>query len=205
MLELRPDGSALLGATLFAADLHLGKDASFRQKGVAVPAGSTEETLQKLSAAIDQSGASRVVLLGDLWHAASSLTDEVAASLLQWRGRHQSVEAVLIRGNHDRGGDDLMEMLAISEMEAGSRLGDVVLLHHPPEEPLGAPWLAGHIHPAWKLESGRRTQRVPCFWETLGGVVLPAFGAFTGTAIVCPRPGDSVHLLAGTKVIRVPV
>ena len=54
-LHLMPERAAYLAdeATLLVADVHAGKDASFRGLGVPVPPGSTESTLQRLSRAIE--------------------------------------------------------------------------------------------------------------------------------------------------------
>src|SRR6185436_13839134 len=50
--------------TLFVADPHFGKAAAFRAAGVLVPRGTTGETLSRLDAALDRTGAERIVFLG---------------------------------------------------------------------------------------------------------------------------------------------
>src|SRR5687768_1975535 len=52
-------------ATLFVADVHLGKAAAFRAGGVPVPRGATGADLQRLSALVASTGARRLVVLGD--------------------------------------------------------------------------------------------------------------------------------------------
>jgi metallophosphoesterase superfamily enzyme len=64
--------------------------------------------------------------------------------------------------------------------------------------------LAGHIHPAVRLtERGGQSLRLPCFWFGARVGVLPAFGAFTGSARVRPRAGDQVFVVADGEVIGV--
>ena len=64
--------------------------------------------------------------------------------------------------------------------------------------------LAGHIHPAVRLsERGGQSLRLPCFWFGPRVGVLPSFGAFTGSAVVRPRAGDQVFVVADDQVIRV--
>lgn len=58
--------------TLFIADLHLGKAASFRALGQPVPSGTTQDNLDRLSALIDRHAAARLVFLGDFLHAAAA-------------------------------------------------------------------------------------------------------------------------------------
>jgi hypothetical protein len=46
-------------------------------------------------------------------------------------------------------------------------------------------------------------ERLPCFWLTPRGAVLPAFGSFTGSASVVPEPEDRIFVVAGQEVIGV--
>jgi len=64
-LRLLPQRAALLldHATLLVADAHIGKAVSFRRLGVPVPQGTTSETLARLTAVLQATGARRVVFL----------------------------------------------------------------------------------------------------------------------------------------------
>src|SRR5689334_19544287 len=87
--------------TLFVADVHLGKGAAFRAGAVPVPTGSTQDTLSRLHDAVVEPEASRLVILGDLWHAAAGRTCENLEQFLTWRGRHPGLSVTLVEGNHD--------------------------------------------------------------------------------------------------------
>jgi len=63
--------------------------------------------------------------------------------------------------------------------------------------------LAGHIHPAVRLSGDGDSVRLPCFWFSPRVGVLPAFGAFTGSATVRPREGDQVFVIADGEIIAV--
>ncbi len=52
-------------------------------------------------------------------------------------------------------------------------------------------------------EAGLGSVRLPCFWFGPRVGVLPSFGAFTGSALVRPRAGDQVFVVADDEVIRV--
>ena len=89
-------------------------------------------------------------------------------------------------------------------IDAGERLGTFVLNHEPGPAAGGGYALAGHIHPAVRLSSpGERALRLPCFWFGARYGVLPAFGAFTGSASVLPRRGDQVFVIAEDEVLKV--
>jgi len=60
--------------TLFIADLHLGKAATFRARGIPVPAGTTQGNLDRLSALLQGLPVRRLVVLGDFLHAAQART-----------------------------------------------------------------------------------------------------------------------------------
>ena len=189
---------------LLVADAHIGKAVSFRRLGVPVPRGTTTQTLQRLSEAIELSGARRVVFLGDLLHSAHAHAPATLQALAQWRSRHAAAELLLVRGNHDDRAGDPPASLGVSAVDEPLWLGGLALCHHPEPRP-GVYVLAGHLHPCVVL-AGRAHQRLrlPCFHfgEQVG--VLPAFGAFTGMHALRPRPGERVFVVGDDAVVPHP-
>jgi hypothetical protein len=103
-VHLLPEGALWWpdGATLGIADLHLGKAATFRARGLPVPGGTTRGNLDRLSWLFDRyPQARRLVVLGDFLHAAEAHNSGVLCALAEWRARHAEWELVLVRGNHD--------------------------------------------------------------------------------------------------------
>ncbi|MFZ3321827.1 MAG: ligase-associated DNA damage response endonuclease PdeM [Usitatibacter sp.] len=189
--------------TLFVADFHLGKAASFRRAGIALPSGTTNDNVERLGAAIDKTRAKEIVFLGDFLHSESGRTTGTLARFGSWRESRKSVSLTLVRGNHDKKAGDPPESWAMRCIEAGERLGTFVL-NHEPGAARGGYALAGHIHPAVRLSaSGEKSLRLPCFWFGARCGVLPAFGAFTGSAEVLPRRGDQVFVIAEHEVLQV--
>ncbi len=76
VLKLLPERAAFApGAkTLFVADLHLGKAATFRALGAPAPTGVSEETLRRLAELIATIEPQHVVALGDFTHARAAIT-----------------------------------------------------------------------------------------------------------------------------------
>lgn len=197
-LIAQADGSLFWPAesTLFVADIHFGKAASFRAMGVPVPVGTTAAMLDRLSEAIRRTNCRRLVFLGDLWHAKEGRKAEIIASLQTWRESHSLVDLVLVEGNHDRRAGPLPPDLVITTVQEPLSAGPFALCHYPTEVP-GAYCLAGHLHPAVALSGkGRQSMRLPCFWFGDSVGILPAFGDFTGTATIEPRAGDQVLVIA---------
>jgi len=190
-------------ATLFVADFHLGKAASFRSAGIPLPSGTTSDNVERLGRAIDRTRAKRVVFLGDFLHSAQGRAPRTLERFGAWRGARERIELTLVRGNHDKKAGDPPEAWNMRCIEAGDRLGPFVLNHEPGASRAGYA-LAGHIHPAVRLSAcGEESLRLPCFWFGARCGVLPAFGAFTGTAEVRPRRGDQVFVVAEDEVLQV--
>jgi uncharacterized protein len=189
--------------TLFVADFHLGKAASFRRAGIALPSGTTAENVERLGRAIDKTGAKEVVFLGDFLHSAKGRTQSTFERFAAWRESRKAVDLTLVRGNHDKKAGDPPPAWGMRCIEAGETLGPFIL-NHEPGASRGGYALAGHIHPAVRLfAEGETSLRLPCFWFGSRFGVLPAFGAFTGNAEVVPRRGDQVFVIAEHEVLQV--
>lgn len=187
---------------LLVADLHIGKGAAFRSEAIAVPAGSSASTLNRLSQLLNETQAAKLFILGDFWHAKSGRTVEIHALLGDWRRKHEAVEMILVEGNHDKRSGSLPPELGMETVQELLVEG-FVIKHHPEPDDRGYV-LAGHIHPAVRLiGAGRQTERLPCFWLGPEVGVLPAFGGFTGAATVYPAAGDRIFVIAGHQLCEV--
>jgi DNA ligase-associated metallophosphoesterase len=203
-LVLLPERAAFWPAkkTLFVADFHLGKAASFRRAGIPLPSGTTNENVERLGRAIDKTGATQVVFLGDFLHSAMGRTDSTFQRFAGWRESRKAVDLTIVRGNHDKKAGDPPQAWGARCIEAGEALGPFIL-NHEPGATRGGYALAGHIHPAVRLSAAGESVRLPCFWFGARYGVLPAFGAFTGNAEVLPRRGDQVFVIAEHEVLQV--
>lgn len=186
--------------TLFVADVHLGKAASFRMLGQPVPAGTTLDNLQRLTQLIEQHAAARLVVLGDLLHARAAQGGQLMDAVMQWREAHAGLDCLLVRGNHDSHAGDPPPRLRIRTLDEPVQLGPFAACHHP-RRVAGAFVLAGHLHPAlWLHGRAHERQRLPCFCRSEGLLILPAFGAFTGTTTAGLPAGAVCHAIGGGKV-----
>lgn len=191
--------------TLYIADLHLGKASYFRARGCPVPEDVTAHDLDRLSRMIGETGASRLAILGDLFHAPPVRDDGTVDALRAWREAHASLECFLIKGNHDRRVGWALDKSGIELINGRHRDGPFMLAHEPPgENEAIAPTLCGHLHPSVRLTGrGRTTMRAACFWLGDRTAVLPAFGRFTGTSAVRPKKSDQVVMTHDGRVSRV--
>lgn len=204
-LVLMPERAAFWpsASTLLIADAHLGKAATFRAAGIAVPGGTTAEALARIDLLLRRTAARRLVFLGDLLHAREGNAPSTRDALDRWRRRHEDLEVILVRGNHDRRAGDPDPCLGIRCVDPPLHDPPFALRHHPDPAPASYT-LAGHLHPAVRLAGrGRQRGRLPCFWVGTRVAVLPSFGDFTGAADVESGPGDRVFVIAEDQVIRV--
>lgn len=165
---------------LAIADLHLGKDDVFRAAGIAWPAGGTQADLARLSALLAQTGATRLIVLGDFIHGTSGVA--------RWRGawqafrrRHDGVSMEVVLGNHDRGLD--ATGLGIRVVGDGATEGAFHFAHDHQGGCAGV-CISGHVHPVVRLPLLGASY--PVFHLQDAGLVLPAFSAMTGGWKVSP-------------------
>ena len=122
-----------------------------------------------------------------------------------WRQRRADIALTLVRGNHDARAGDPPDAWDIEVVTEPFGVGALRLCHHPDRVTDGYV-IAGHLHPAIMLR-GRANERVrlACYWFGDRVGVLPAFGSFTGSAIIGPARGDRVFGIAGEVVVPIPV
>lgn len=191
-------------STLFIADLHMGKAATYRALGQPVPGGTTQENLDRLSALVAKHAPQQIVFLGDFLHAVAARTASVMTALAEWRQQHAAVAMVLVRGNHDSRAGDPPASLRIEVVDEPYLQGPFALCHHPQLHATHFV-LAGHVHPVCRLAGrGRDSLRMPCFVAEAGQAVLPAFGEFTGGWMVGAEVGRRLYPVGGDVVWCLP-
>ncbi len=191
--------------TLFISDLHLGKAATFRAHGIALPGGTTAADLARLSAQIAASQAQRLVILGDFFHTAAGRTPALEAAFLAFRQQHSALKIDLVRGNHDVHAGPPPEHWNIQMQTLPFSEAGVLGCHEPDDAGPSAPWIAGHIHPVAWLGSKRDRLRLPCFWLQARGIVLPAFTEFAGGQAISAAAGEQRLGIAGDQIITLPM
>ncbi|GHA31360.1 metallophosphatase [Devosia pacifica] len=159
---------------LLVADLHFEKMSSFARHGQMLPPYDTGMTLNRLTRDVDSTGAQLLIALGDSFHrneGVGTLQDVDRARLDALTDR---LEWIWLSGNHDPAPHKLAgRCLPYLEL-------DGLWLTHEPRR--GRPGLvAGHLHPAARVLIGGRSQRRPCFVHDQHLMVMPAYGASTGT------------------------
>ena len=160
---------------LLVADLHFEKASAFARRGWLLPPYDSADTLRILIDALEQTGARRVICLGDSFHDRNGPDRLSAGPLAALKSLTASLDWLWITGNHD---DSAGASLG-GRIMAEARIGALTLRHEAdPDDP--APELSGHFHPKVAVHiRGRRIVR-RAFAVSATKIILPAYGAFTG-------------------------
>ena len=189
---------------LVVADVHFGKAATFRARGLAVPQGTTAVNLQRLDRLIEMARPQRLVFLGDLFHAREAHAPDTVAQVAHWRAKHADLPMTLVEGNHDRSAGAPPADLGLDVVAEPWFDHDVAWCHQP-QLIDGAGVVAGHLHPCVRLHGAAYDSvRLPCFWQRHGLLTLPAFGEFTGGATIEREDGDRVLAIAEDRLVQIP-
>lgn len=203
-LLLHPDRAVLWQErrTLIVADTHFGKSAVFRRNGMAVPTGPDEYDLQRLATLLGATGATRLLVLGDFLHAAIAPDSEEAVRLDAWLAAILPAAVHIIAGNHDRGAQRRWTP-RLDWHEGSLNEHPFRFVHQDSVPDPAAPFtLSGHVHPVTRLRGLRKMRsRIPVFWQRQNGLVLPAFGLFTGGQLISPGPGERLFAPAAAVVV----
>jgi uncharacterized protein len=190
--------------TLFVADVHLGKGATFRAGGVPIPRGTTAHDLARLARLIEATQARTLVVLGDFLHAAAGRVDALDHAFRDWRSAQRDIVVKLVRGNHDERAGDPPLPWRIDVVEEPHALPPFLACHRPHVPPSGYA-LCGHVHPGvWVTGRARESARLPCFLLGPRRLLMPAFGRMTGLATIAPEATERVIVIAGGRLFELP-
>jgi len=203
MLKFLYNKPALLcNGILILADLHIGIEREFFEKGIRI-GKMIEENKKEIMDLINETKCRKLILLGDVKHripGISASEETEMSDFLNERSKH--AELLVIKGNHD---GELQKFAGgnIKVYEAGGiRIGSISLNHGhswPTEEMMQADYLImAHNHPSielvdklgyrtisrvWvigKLDSKRLEKRYKKFNKNIKVVIMPAFNELVG-------------------------
>ena len=188
-------------AVLIITDTHFGKTGHFRKEGIAVPQTVYREDLQRLFSLIQFYKPEKLIVVGDMFHAAANKEMEL---FMRWRNDHPSLKIDLVMGNHDILQTGWYVQANISITHGHYILAPFCFIHDIADkcetEANIKYFFCGHLHPSISIKGmGRQSLHFPCFYFTAEYAILPAFGKFTGTAKIKPAKTDQVFAILPPK------
>lgn len=177
------------------SDLHLGYEGVMAERGMFLPKSNLRRIKAMLKAALEKTGANRIIIAGDIKNEFSKVHPEEFNELRELVNyvRALGVERItLIKGNHDNFVDRIRPGIGI-EIFAGEALIDSILFFHGEGMPKARDFktlIMGHVHPAIALYNklGAK-EKLHCFLygkcrNGAAVVVLPAMNYFAeGVAV----------------------
>ncbi len=191
---------------LCVSDLHLEKGSSLARRGALVPPYDTQATLLRLQAIVDHYRPKIVVSLGDSFHdseGAARLPDAIRIDLsAMMAGR----DWFWVVGNHDPQAPaglsgDTVEALAVGGL----------VFRHEPSAKASEGEISGHLHPCARIVQRGRSVRRRCFATDGARVIMPAFGAYTGSLNVLDgayaglfrRDGFMAYMIGASRIYAI--
>ena len=181
--------------TLILSDIHFGKTGHFRKSGIAVPQNIFKEDMQRFLSLLQSFKPENVIVIGDMFH---SHDNKEHALFVKWRNDFEQLNIQLVMGNHDILHTDWYSNAGIQLINGSHAVNNFSFVHdiEEAEKENENYFFSGHIHPSISIHSGaRQSVHLPCFYFTKQYAVLPAFGKFTGTYPIKPKPGETVFAI----------
>ena len=190
--------------TLILSDLHFGKTGHFRKAGIAVPQDIYKNDLHRLFELVQFYQPVKLIVVGDFFH---SVENKEADFFTKWRNDHFALEIELVKGNHDIMPAEWYSKNNIHVHDNEYADGPFRFVHEWQEilqDSENSFYISGHIHPGIRMSGlGRQSICLPCFYFEPNFAILPAFGGFTGLAIVSPTRSSRVFAIANQEVITI--
>ncbi len=172
---------------LIFSDLHFEKGSSFARRGSFVPPYDTHETLGRVARVVEDYNPSIVVCLGDNFHddyGHDRIPDEIYEEILRVE---EGRDWCWISGNHDPSAPTRLPGFFADELAIGG-----LAFRHEPHANSVPGEISGHLHPAARIFRRGRTVRRNCFACDGTRLIMPAFGAFTGSLNVLAPAYESL-------------
>ncbi|MET3926754.1 ligase-associated DNA damage response endonuclease PdeM [Devosia sp. 2618] len=160
--------------TLLVADLHFEKMASFARRGQMLPPYDTAMTLSRLEGDLRRTGAKRMISLGDSFHRVDASSLLTNSDRMRIDTLTETVDCIWLSGNHDPA-PHAIGGTCLTDLEVAG----LTLTHEPSRGANGL--ICGHLHPAAHIHIQGRSTRRPCFVHDNRLLILPAYGASTGS------------------------
>jgi len=204
-IKLLPESAAVLplSRTLVIADVHLGKSATFRSKGIPIPEGDTQNDLSTISTLILKHDIKQLVIAGDLVHSQLGLTDDILCILQKWI-QSTEIPITLTEGNHDK--QTSLHELDIN-ITSDLMIDGIQITHYPEDLSSQQAGIAGHLHPSIQLkESARKKMTFKGFHiKQSQHLILPSFSPFTGNHPISSKQGDTFIATIDHQLFIIPL
>ena len=167
---------------LAVSDLHLEKGSAFARRGRMLPPYDTGATLEILAGVVARYRPKTVISLGDSFHDGRGAGEMPAIYRERLLRAMEGRDWIWVAGNHDPDAPADLPGTVADEVAIGA-----LRFRHEPMYGAPAGEIAGHLHPGAVIVQRGRAVRRRCFATDGDRLIMPAFGAYTGTLNVLDR------------------
>jgi len=108
-----------------------------------------------------------------------------------------------VKGNHDILKDNWYQEAEIEVHQTELWIPPFLFMHDKCMDREDVYTFCGHIHPGIYLHGlGKQGIRLPCFYFAKNYCVLPAFGRFTGLALIEPEQNENVFAIVENNLVQ---
>ncbi|MBA3817100.1 MAG: ligase-associated DNA damage response endonuclease PdeM [Parachlamydiaceae bacterium] len=188
--------------TVILADVHIGKDTVFRKAGIPIPEGILDDDLINIAELLNSVNAEKCIIVGDLIHAESGISENVKKKFSDWLNTTQC-EMHLVLGNHDHA---LIKKLPpewpLFTHKNGLLIEPFYFSHFPMEHEKWFVW-SGHLHPKVAISNNYDRIVLRCFQVFKNLAIIPAFGFFVGGSMVKKSKDCKIYAIADDSVVEI--
>ena len=169
------------------ADVHLGYESALARTGVFLPMVQLRKAVELIKRAREETGASRLVINGDIKHVFEKLTRQEkleVPKLVREAFDAGFREVIVVRGNHDNYVSGILKSLGVEFVEERLDLGSGITVTHGHKDVRGFDFaILGHEHPATNVSIGGSKIKLPVYLSVpmkdgSRALVLPPIGAY---------------------------
>lgn len=187
---------------LILSDIHIGKGTVFRKAGIPIPQGIMDDDLMIISGLIQRLNPEKCIIVGDLIHALSGISENVKNSLGDWLSKI-NCEIHLVLGNHDY---SLLKHLpsdwSLQIHKEGLLIEPFYFSHFPVRHKQWFVW-SGHLHPKVEIRNAYDRLVLRCFQVFDDMAIIPAFGFFVGGTMVRKSKDCKIYVIADDSVMEI--
>tara|TARA_R110002012_G_scaffold172861_2_gene337674 strand:- start:79 stop:732 length:654 start_codon:yes stop_codon:yes gene_type:complete len=163
---------------LVLSDLHVGKSATFRKAGIPISKNVLKKDLDRLAHLIGHFRATKLIVVGDLFHAEHNLD---IIYFETWLSSFKNLNIELILGNHDRLNEKQLSKMSLKVFQPKKTTNNLCFVHDAKCDKNALFSVSGHTHPGVIIKGKARQHiKLPCYQVTKNQLILPAFSLFTG-------------------------
>lgn len=184
---------------LVVADLHLGRGLTREVHEDAI--ADDRAVLRRLARIVRDSGAGKLMILGDFIHETEAVTAPMISMVTDWR-KSVEAEVLLLRGSYDHLSAPVLNRWDMEPVGDAMLIAPLLFCYRPnPERP--EPQVCGHLHPCARLSSTADSLKLPCFVVEPNRLLLPSFGSHPDGFEIIEKDDRIFYVISDGEVLLI--